>query len=286
MSTYTFPFLFFFLSLIPIHLSTIILFVRERRVGDSDSMRKFLQFLTPPHLMAVAIMLYFAVGPPEIIVGTLAALALADGPGILSSAPRSEARHKNGSVVHYHMTKQILGQSYYQSAIILIFHIFGSQILGFHHTDDSSLKKHHTNIIRTLVFNVFVFAQIFNSFNCRRLGQKLNVFEGMWRNWYFMAVITIAFGVTHMGTREWVISLILASVSLPLGALIRLIPNERLMWHPSRGDAQVRFFEETGQLRGEENRKIISTMSWKQQLGGISSTSHVCATREMLGVGT
>ncbi|KAH9021986.1 cation transporting ATPase [Lactarius hengduanensis] len=138
------------------------------------------------------------------------------------------------------MIKQILGQSYYQSTIILIFHAFGSQILGFHRTDDSSLTKHHSDIMRTLVFNVFVFSQIFNSFNCRRLDQKLNVFEGLWRNWYFMAVVTIevvvqvlicsvggsAFGVTHMGTREWVVSLALASVSLPLGALIRLIPNE------------------------------------------------------------
>ncbi|KAH9025688.1 hypothetical protein EDB83DRAFT_2230503 [Lactarius deliciosus] len=138
------------------------------------------------------------------------------------------------------MTKHILGQLYYQSAIISIFHVFGSQILGFHHIDDSSLKEHHSDIVRTFVFNVFVFAQIFNSFNCRRLDQKLNVFEGMWRNWYFMAIITIgvvvqvlicsvggsAFGVTHMGTREWVISVALSSVSLPLGALIRLIPNE------------------------------------------------------------
>ncbi|KAH9028981.1 hypothetical protein EDB85DRAFT_2147597 [Lactarius pseudohatsudake] len=189
--------------------------------------------------MAVAIMLYFAVGPPEnepilsavqlfwihsqVIVGTLAALALATNPGssvLLDQKPDTKTD---------------------PSAIILIFHIFGSQILGFHHTDDSSLKKHHTNIMRTLVFNMFVFAQVSNSFNCRRLDQKLNVFEGMWRNWYIMAIITIgvvvqvlicsvggpAFGVTHMGTGEWVISLTLASVSLPLGALIRLIPNER-----------------------------------------------------------
>ncbi|KAH9164442.1 cation-transporting P-type ATPase [Lactarius sanguifluus] len=138
------------------------------------------------------------------------------------------------------MTKQILGQLYYQSAIILIFHVFGLQILGFHHIDDSSLKEHHSDIVRTFVFNVFVFTQIFNSFNCRRLDQKLNVFEGMWRNWYFIAIITIevaiqvlicsiggsAFGVTHMHAREWVISVALSSVSLPLHALIRLIPDE------------------------------------------------------------
>ncbi|KAH9042862.1 cation-transporting P-type ATPase [Lactarius hengduanensis] len=175
----------------------------------------------------------------QVIVGTFAALALATDPGspvLLNQKPDK----KPFKFLTINVTKQILGQSYYQSTIIIIFHVFGSQILGFHRTDDSSLTKHHSVIIRTLVFNVFVFAQIFKSFNCRRLDQKLNVFEGMWKNWYFMAVVTIevvvqvlicsvggsAFGVTYMGAREWVVSLALASVSLPLGALIRLIPNE------------------------------------------------------------
>ena len=35
-----------------------------------------------------------------------------------------------------------------------------------------------------------------------------------------------AFDVTRIGARDWVISLALGFVSLPLGALIRLIPNE------------------------------------------------------------
>ena len=35
-----------------------------------------------------------------------------------------------------------------------------------------------------------------------------------------------AFDVTRIGAREWVISLTLGFLSLPLGALIRLIPNE------------------------------------------------------------
>ena len=34
------------------------------------------------------------------------------------------------------------------------------------------------------------------------------------------------FDVTHIGAREWAISLALGFLSLPLGALIRLVPNE------------------------------------------------------------
>ena len=35
-----------------------------------------------------------------------------------------------------------------------------------------------------------------------------------------------AFQVTRMGSKEWIISLALGFVALPLGALIRLLPNE------------------------------------------------------------
>ncbi|KAH9033378.1 cation transporting ATPase, partial [Lactarius pseudohatsudake] len=131
-------------------------------------------------------------------------------------------------------------QAVYQLVITLILHFFGSQILGFHHIDDPTLQKHHDDIVQTLIFNVFVFAQIFNSFNCRRLDRKLNVFESVSKNRYFMAIVTIevavqvlicsvgglAFEVTRMGAREWCISVALGCVSLPLGALIRLIPDD------------------------------------------------------------
>ena len=45
-----------------------------------------------------------------------------------------------------------------------------------------------------------------------------------------------AFRVTRMGGREWGISLALGCISLPLGALIRLVPNEPC----KRGFAKLR----------------------------------------------
>ncbi|KAF9240186.1 cation transporting ATPase [Melanogaster broomeanus] len=94
--------------------------------------------------------------------------------------------------------------------------------------------------MQTLVFNAFVFAQIFNSVNSRRFDRKENVFEGLLRNYYFIVITLIeivvqvlivfvggaAFQVTIIGGREWSISLALGVVSIPLGALIRLLPNE------------------------------------------------------------
>ena len=70
------------------------------------------------------------------------------------------------------MIKQIVGQSTYPIIVILIFHFLGKNILGFD-TDDSTQTKHQNVVVQTLVFNAFVFAQIWNSFNSRRLDRRL-----------------------------------------------------------------------------------------------------------------
>ncbi|KAH9033372.1 hypothetical protein EDB85DRAFT_2228975 [Lactarius pseudohatsudake] len=225
-----------------------------RCVNDLNSTRKFLQFLVPTNFLVAEVVFVCALasfgdgpeGPGPIlsavqflwihIIMGIGALALATDPA--SPVLLDQKPDKTDTLFTVDMMKQFLG-SYYMILITLPFHILGPKILGFHHTDDSTLK-HHKDIVRTLVFNMFVFTEIFNSVNCRRLDKKLNVFEGMWRNWYFMAITTIevalqvlvcsfggsAFDVTRMGAREWCISVALSCVSLPLGAVIRLLPDE------------------------------------------------------------
>ena len=170
----------------------------------NDSVRKFLQFQISTNVTAVVIMFVWALASSEekpvlgavqllwinIIMGTFAALALATDPASPALLDRNPDK-KTDPLFTVNMTKQILGQAVYQIIMILIFHFLGSQILGFRHTDNSALQKHHDGIVQTLVFNAFVFAQIFNSFNCRRLDRKLNVFEDMTKNRYFMAITTI-----------------------------------------------------------------------------------------------
>ena len=172
----------------------------------NDAVRKFLQFQISTNVTAVVITFVTALASSaeegvlsavqllwiNIIMDGFAALALATdtaSPLLLDSKPNK----KTDPLFNVNMIKQILGQAYYQIVIVIviIFHFLGSKILGFHHTDDSTLQKHHDGIVQTLVFNAFVFAQIFNSFNCRRLDRKLNVFEGMSKNWYFMSITAI-----------------------------------------------------------------------------------------------
>jgi magnesium-transporting ATPase (P-type) len=74
------------------------------------------------------------------------------------------------------MYKQILFQCMYQIIIRRIFHFAGRWILS----TDIDL------IVQILVFCAFVLAQIFNSVNCRHIDRKLNISEGITKNWYFI----------------------------------------------------------------------------------------------------
>jgi len=213
----------------------------------NDAVRKFLQFQVSTNVTAVVITFVSAVASVSessvlsavqllwinIIMDTFAALALATDPASEALLDRKPDK-KTAPLFSVNMYKQILFQSTYQIIITLVFHFAGRQILGL------PSSSHNDVVIQTLVFNAFVFAQIFNSVNCRRLDRKLNIFEGITKNRYFIVITLIeiavqvlivfvggsAFQVTHIGGREWGISLALGVVSIPLGALIRLLPNE------------------------------------------------------------
>jgi Ca2+-transporting ATPase len=161
----------------------------------NDAVRKFLQFQISTNVTAVVITFVSAVASASessvlsavqllwinIIMDTFAALALATDPASEALLGRKPDK-KNAPLFSVDMYKQILFQSTYQITIILIFHFLGRQILGL------SSSSHNNTVVQTLVFNAFVFAQIFNSINCRRLDRKLNIFEGVTRNWYFMFI--------------------------------------------------------------------------------------------------
>ncbi|KAF8899916.1 Ca-transporting ATPase [Gymnopilus junonius] len=212
----------------------------------NDAVRKFLQFQISTNVTAVVITFVTAVASAEessvlsavqllwinIIMDTFAALALATDPATEELLERKPDK-KTAPLFTVEMYKMILMQSIYQIIIILIFHFRGIDILGLEHT------SHNETVVQTLVFNAFVFAQIFNSINCRRLDSHLNIFEGVLRNRLFMVITLIeivgqvlivfvggaAFQVRRIGGREWGISLALGVVSIPWGAVVRLMPT-------------------------------------------------------------
>ncbi len=92
----------------------------------------------------------------------------------------------------------------------------------------------------TMVFNTFVFLQIFNEVNCRRLDNHLNIFAGIHKNNYFIVIFIImvlfqaliiqfggaAFETEKLNGIQWLICILLGMLSIPVGVIIRLIPEE------------------------------------------------------------
>ncbi|KAF8606411.1 calcium-translocating P-type ATPase [Ceratobasidium sp. AG-I] len=211
----------------------------------NDAVRKFLQFQVSVNITAVLITFISAVSSAEeesvltavqllwinIIMDTFAALALATDPASPEMLNRLPDR-KTAPLFSVDMGKMILGQSIYQTFIILLFHFGGNKFWGYH------TPKEHAEL-STMVFNTFVFCQIFNSINCRSLTNDKNIFRGLTKNWYFIIITLIevaiqvlivffggaAFQVVSMNGRDWGLSIALGFVSIPLGFLIRLIPT-------------------------------------------------------------
>jgi len=170
----------------------------------NDAVRKLLQFQISTIVTAIVITFVSAIASTEegsvlsavqllwinMIMDTFAALALATDPAAVALLNRRPDK-KTAPLFSVNMYKQIMGQSIYQIATTLIFHFAGLKILGLKHSDNRFVNRDHDSIVQTLVFNAFVFAQIFNSVNCRRLDQKLNIFEGLTKNWYFIIITLI-----------------------------------------------------------------------------------------------
>lgn len=169
---------------------------------------------------------------------TFAALALATDPADPEENLKRKPERPDGPLISIDMWKMIIVQSIYQITVALVLHFAGNSILGYNATDEYQ-RIQNEDRLKTLVFNQFVFCQIFNSINARRLDRGLNIFRGLFKNYWFMIIFLImvggqalivnvggtAFQVTRINGNLWAISIIIGLVSLPIGAFVRLIPT-------------------------------------------------------------
>ncbi|PKS08310.1 hypothetical protein jhhlp_005254 [Lomentospora prolificans] len=207
----------------------------------NDAVKKFLQFQITVNITAVIITFVSAVSSDDessvlnavqllwvnLIMDTFAALALATDPpneSLLDRKPEA----KTAALISLPMWKMIIGQSIYQLIVIFVLYFAGPKFL--HYPEDEQ---------RTLIFNTFVFMQIFKLVNSRRIDNKLNIFEGLLKNHLFMLMAAImvggqviivffgdaAFVVTPLNGPQWGISIVLGFLSIPVGVLIRLFPD-------------------------------------------------------------
>ncbi|OAD07131.1 hypothetical protein MUCCIDRAFT_19942, partial [Mucor lusitanicus CBS 277.49] len=208
----------------------------------NDSVKKFLEFQITVNITAVILTFISAVASHEqksvltavqllwvnLIMDTFAALALATDPPteeLLQRGPES----RSSPLITFKMWKMIIGQAIFQIVVTIV--LLYSDVLHYQSNDP---------ILQTIVFNTFVFCQIFNEINCRRIDSKLNVFHNIFANKFFLSIFFFcialqaiivnfggaAFQVTPIDGVAWAISLVVGLLALPIGVIIRLIPDE------------------------------------------------------------
>ncbi|KAF9937729.1 hypothetical protein BGZ67_000941 [Mortierella alpina] len=232
----------------------------------NDAVKKFLQFQLTVNVTAVILTFVTAVASEKqepvmsavqllwvnLIMDTLAALALATDPPTLDLLDR-QPEPRTAPLISFTMWKMILGQAILQLVITFVMFYAGMDIFNYNEIPSSlasrvpvvtkEIETAYTTFkrqeLKTMVFNTFVFLQIFNEVNCRRLDNRLNIFAGIQNNRYFMIIFVImvvfqilivefggaAFETEKLSAIQWLICVLLGLLSIPAGVLIRLIPE-------------------------------------------------------------
>ncbi|KAE9567132.1 Calcium-transporting ATPase 2 [Colletotrichum fructicola] len=149
---------------------------------------------------------------------------------------RQRPEPRKAPIVTITMWKMILCQAVYQLAVMFTLHYAGESLWGIDTSDQNQVRS-----FQTMVFNIYVFMQFFNQHNCRRVDNRLNIwYQGVLRNPWFIGVqcatlagqmIIIWKGGQAFDTRpldgpQWGWSMLFGVLVIPLGAIIRQIPDE------------------------------------------------------------
>jgi hypothetical protein len=127
------------------------------------------------------------------------------------------------------MWSNIAFQSFFQVALLCYLLIAGA--------DDFSTVAGSTEHY-TIIFTTFVFCQVFNELNARSIGHEFNIFAGLHKNLIFVFIeiftcVTQYVLVTHAGdfikvvplsNDQWMKCILLASLTLPIGGIMRFSP--------------------------------------------------------------
>ena len=137
----------------------------------NDAVKKFLQFQLTVNITAVLLTFVSAVSSSDetsvlsavqllwvnLIMDTFAALALATDPPAPSILDR-KPDPKSAPLITINMWKMIIGQAIFQLAVTFTLYFAGHEILGY------ARDEHGDLALKSLVFNTFVWMQIFNQF--------------------------------------------------------------------------------------------------------------------------
>lgn len=214
----------------------------------------------------------------NLIMDTLASLALATEPPTESLLDR-KPHNRDDYIISRHMMKHILGQAVYQFTVMMVLVFSGDKWIpeylplepmpGYPYElkyyseggkyvrsgrpffigeeaddyerfyDDIGPSRHYT-----VIFNTFVFCQVFNFINARKIHEEKNIFDGISKNMFFLVIV---FGIAglqliignlggrvfnvsgnHLDVRQWLICIAFGAFSLLWGFVLKLIPVDKL----------------------------------------------------------
>lgn len=276
------------------------MFARPRLLS-SDNIRKFVQFQLTVNIVALSIAFIGACsgdGQPltavqllwvNLIMDTFAALALGtEHPDVRLLKRRPYKLH--AFIISPVMWRNIAFQAALQVLILLLILYMRHFIPAYNHPlfnaagirvkdrDDNNEWQTISHLQHyTMIFNTFVFLQLFNEINSRKVNAEYNVFEKMFVNPIFSLiwVITVAvqallveFGSSFSQTTGltgymWLFCILVGASSLLVGAVQRLIP---VNFEYGMIDLPEDTFEGAGlrDSRFSEKRPDVSLRSIKQ----------------------
>jgi magnesium-transporting ATPase (P-type) len=257
-----------------------------------DCIRKFIQFQLTTNVVAVFMTLLGGIILKDsplnsiqmlwvnLIMDSFASLALATEPpsdALLNRKPYP----KDAEIVSKSMYINVVTQAIFQIIVLTVIIFYGDII--FDVPSDRELTHFTWNDINgyhfTIFFNIFVFLQVFNSINARKLGiSKINVFENMFNNGTYLLVQGIIIGgqviLVQLGGRavrthaltlwQHLGCLLIASLSLVTSAVSKLILR-RFVEDDDEVDQHPKKMVQVGTMKGGAAfmKRLSRTMSTK-----------------------
>jgi calcium-translocating P-type ATPase len=167
-----------------------------------DNIRKFLQFQLTINVVALAITLIGAFSGYEnplrpvqllwvnLIMDTLAALALGtEEPNNLLLRRRPYQR--DARLISPIMWRNILGQAAFQLTALMFILFAGNDVFGIEKRGPEVDERDRNRELFTLVFNTFVWMQLFNEINSRKVNNEMNVFASFFTNYIFWLIMAV-----------------------------------------------------------------------------------------------
>jgi len=216
-----------------------------------DNIRKFVQFQLTVNVVALSLALVAAflqdsIATPltpvqllwvNLIMDTLAALALATEKPTMHLLERYPYR-PDSALISRLMWRFIFGHAFYQLIVLLILLTQAKPWFGNEDTEENIDADGRNTKHLCFIFNCFVWFQIWNEINARKVNGEWNVFEFFFDNLYFAGILLLTVGLqvaivegagvfaqtTHLTWYEWVFAIGLGSTVIVVHQLIRLIP--------------------------------------------------------------